>query len=265
MVRQNSRKQVVITRPEPMAVETEKRLNAMGIETLLLPMHKVEALPLAPHETAEIDDIDDTDDTGPALIVTSLNGVAFGLQRSTVERSIPVYAVGDKTAEAARKLGFREVHSAAGNAHDLVALIKKQATTIEQFIQYNFIHYTGGTLPRADDHRQFASTTALNINDALAEVGISVKTVMCYGLVRSPHKLQEYDFDSYNHVLFYAASALQQFETLARQAEIPHILKGMTAYCLSERIKEASDAEWNSIKCAAEPTESALLALLNQS
>lgn len=57
-----------------------------------------------------------------ALAFTSPNGVA-AFARLDGERGLPVFAVGDGTADAALALGFANVASAAGDVHDLVALI----------------------------------------------------------------------------------------------------------------------------------------------
>lgn len=61
-----------------------------------------------------------------ALAFTSRNGVdAFaGL---SPERSLPVFAVGDATAEAARACGFGRVRSADGALADLAALLAAEA------------------------------------------------------------------------------------------------------------------------------------------
>lgn len=61
-----------------------------------------------------------------ALAFTSRNGVeAFaGL---SPERSLPVFAVGDATTEAARTCGFERVRSAGGALADLAALLTAEA------------------------------------------------------------------------------------------------------------------------------------------
>lgn len=61
-----------------------------------------------------------------ALAFTSRNGVdAFaGLSR---ERDLPVFTVGDATAEAARESGFGRVRSAGGALADLAALLIAEA------------------------------------------------------------------------------------------------------------------------------------------
>lgn len=57
-----------------------------------------------------------------AIAFTSLNGVRAAAA-ATAARDLPVFAVGDATARAAREAGWRSVRSAAGDVEDLVRLI----------------------------------------------------------------------------------------------------------------------------------------------
>ena len=61
-----------------------------------------------------------------ALAFTSRNGVAAFTALSDA-RALPVFTVGDATADAAREAGFATVHSAAGAIGDLVRLLSAEA------------------------------------------------------------------------------------------------------------------------------------------
>lgn len=61
-----------------------------------------------------------------ALAFTSRNGVA-AFAALTGVRGLPVFTVGDATAEAARGAGFAEVRSAAGALGDLARLLSEAA------------------------------------------------------------------------------------------------------------------------------------------
>ena len=61
-----------------------------------------------------------------ALAFTSRNGVAAFAALSD-ERTVPVFTVGDATAEAARAAGFASVRSAAGAIGELVRLLAAEA------------------------------------------------------------------------------------------------------------------------------------------
>lgn len=102
---------VWITRTLPGAALTAARVQALGWTPLVSPLLEVRLL----------DTPIGLDGVG-ALAFTSPNGVAAFVRLRT-ERALPVFAVGDGTADAARSAGFAEVISAAGDVHDLVALI----------------------------------------------------------------------------------------------------------------------------------------------
>ena len=102
---------VWITRTSPGAVSTAARVQALGWTPFVSPLLEVRPLD-TPLRLGGVG----------ALAFTSPNGVA-AFARLDGERALPVFAVGDGTADAARAAGFAEVASAAGDIHDLIALI----------------------------------------------------------------------------------------------------------------------------------------------
>lgn len=106
-----------MTRTEPGASRTATRLAARGFEPLIAPVLAVRPI---------IQPMPDL--TGfRALAFTSPNGVAVFADLSA-DRSLPVFAVGDATAERARQAGFATVTSASGALSDLAWLIAGEAT-----------------------------------------------------------------------------------------------------------------------------------------
>lgn len=102
---------VWITRTLPGAASTAARVRALGWTPLVGPLLMVRQLD-EPLCLAGVG----------ALAFTSPNGVA-AFARLEGERALPVFAVGDGTADAARAAGFAKVASAAGDIHALIALI----------------------------------------------------------------------------------------------------------------------------------------------
>lgn len=100
-----------IARAQPGADETAARVRALGRQAVTAPVIEVRSIP------GQIDLGD-----AVALAFTSRNGVAAFAGRSQ-RRDLPVFTVGDATAEAARAAGFAEVRSAAGDVRALAALI----------------------------------------------------------------------------------------------------------------------------------------------
>lgn len=105
-------KRVWITRAEPGAARTAARLRDMGFEPIVAPLLAIENL------TPPVPDL------APfaAVAFTSVNGVS-AFAALTPRRDIPVFAVGDATAQAAHDAGFADVRSAAGDLHTLARLI----------------------------------------------------------------------------------------------------------------------------------------------
>jgi uroporphyrinogen-III synthase len=108
---------ILVTRPEPDNVRTAAALRARGHAVILAPLMQIE--PLAPDLGG-----------GPfaAVVLTSANAaraLARHPQRDVV-LSLPVFAVGGATADAARDAGFRRIETAGGDAVDLVRVIAAQ-------------------------------------------------------------------------------------------------------------------------------------------
>ena len=107
---------VLITRPEPDAAYEAELIAARGHQPVLAPLLEIEfckaALPLA---------------GAYGLIVTSRNALrALAAHPDRVAASrLPLYAVGEATAEAAWELGFAEVTAGPGTAEGLAALIAR--------------------------------------------------------------------------------------------------------------------------------------------
>ena len=109
---------ILVTRPEPDNTTTVAALRAKGHIVLSAPMLRFEAVPLQ----------DDPDASYGAVIVTSANALRAIAGQSVLPMllDLPLFAVGDKTAEAARDAGFKKVFSADGDAAALRDLIASQ-------------------------------------------------------------------------------------------------------------------------------------------
>ncbi len=108
-------RRIWVTRASPGAEATAARLVAMGFEPLVDPLLEVRDL-------SPVLDLTDF----AALAFTSVNGVA-AFARLASDRTRPVFAVGDRTAQAAREAGFAQVASADGDVEALATLILNRA------------------------------------------------------------------------------------------------------------------------------------------
>ncbi|MCS6626488.1 uroporphyrinogen-III synthase [Roseibacterium beibuensis] len=110
-------RRVWVTRAEPGATRTADRLTALGFAPVVSPLLAIRPIPQA---APDLDGV-------TALAFTSRNGVA-AFSALTGERRLPVFTVGDATAEAALAAGFSSVRSAAGALGDLASLLAAEAS-----------------------------------------------------------------------------------------------------------------------------------------
>lgn len=89
-------RRLIVLRPEPGASATVEQARAMGLEAVALPLFEVRPLPWELPDAAGFD----------GLLLTSANAVRHGGAGLHKLRRLPAYAVGEATAEAARKAGF---------------------------------------------------------------------------------------------------------------------------------------------------------------
>jgi uroporphyrinogen-III synthase len=110
------RRRVWVTRAEPGASRTAARLRRIGFVPEVRPVLAIRPLPQPEPELSGV----------AALAFTSPNGVAAFAGLSP-HRHLPVFTVGDATAEAARQAGWERVTSASGAVDDLAKLLLQEA------------------------------------------------------------------------------------------------------------------------------------------
>ena len=121
---------VWITRTQPGAAQTAKRVEALGLTPVIAPLLEITA---TAHSSA-------APQPGEALAFTSANGVRAFASLSD-KRGFHVYCVGRATAEQARAIGLEHVKSADGAVDDLAALLRADA--ISQLVHYSGVHVAG--------------------------------------------------------------------------------------------------------------------------
>lgn len=103
---------VAVLRPEPGNSATIARAQALGLETLSLPLFAVEPLPWTAPDPADFD----------ALMLTSANALRWAGPAIDLLRALPVLAVGKATAAAARTAGFNVMRVGDRDAAALLAI-----------------------------------------------------------------------------------------------------------------------------------------------
>jgi uroporphyrinogen-III synthase len=230
---------VLVTRPEPDGDRTAARLRARGCEVMLSPLLRLE--PIAA----------DLGDRWDALALTSANAahVLAGHPALAALRAIPLYAVGGRSAEAARAQGFAHVISADGNAGDLVRLITTQLRPGARVL------YLAGEDRAAD------------LAGDLAAAGIEVQLRVVYRAVAVPQFTAEVRAalaaGRLDGVLHFSRRTAAIYVECAAQAGLSVPALAPVQYCLSRQVAEPlAAAGAQAIRVAERPTEAELIELV---
>lgn len=234
---------VLVTRPEPQAARTARRLAETGFEAVTLPLTEIVGLPV---EAAAF--------SGPvdAVAVTSANALRHLLPAVvTTLTDRRCFAVGERTAKLARDLGFRDVIAGSGDAGALAAEIVRHMGAGAA------VAYPCGRVRLSDFEAR------------LAGAGFAVHPVEAYDTVAVDHSSVELAAvvgpEPIDAVLLYSANAADLFERLAWPPETRLLLARAHYFCMSPRVAAAlRSVEAAQVHVAAEPTEPALLRLLAQ-
>jgi len=138
---------VLLTRPLEDSRALAQTLEAEGIAPLIWPLTRIVPT-VAVLELAT--------DTG-GLLFTSVNGVR-ALAALTGRRDLPALCVGQATAEAARKAGFRDCVSAGGDARALAELARQSGIG-------DFLHPRGHDT--AGDLKGWLATSGQTVTEAV--------------------------------------------------------------------------------------------------
>ncbi|HVV64521.1 MAG TPA: uroporphyrinogen-III synthase [Rhizomicrobium sp.] len=225
---------VLVTRPIEDALRTAERLKARGHEAVVAPLLSVS---FRSGPEIPLDDVQ-------AVLVTSANGVRALAQR-TPRRDIPVFAVGDQTAAAAREAGFSLVNNAEGDARALASAAARWAKSGR------------GTLLHASGADGGGALTT-----SLREQGFQTQKMDLYDIVPArdiPQELRErIGRGEIGAALFFSPRSARVFRDCATAARLD--LGAMTAVCISQAAKSAlAPLALRDIRVAARPDMDAIL------
>jgi uroporphyrinogen-III synthase len=224
---------IVVTRPQTDGERTAAALEALGHEVLVAPLMRIE--PVAA----------DLAGTWSAIVITSAN--ALQAVRTTADKTLPVFAVGDRSAEAARRAGFAEVSSANGDVNDLVRLIAARTVGAKTPLLY-----------LAGEDR------AGDLVAQLADRGIDAEMKVVYRTIAEAFPpvlaaaLEAGDVDA---VLHFSRRSAELFVEGARVSGVAGPAEDVRHLCLSAQVAEPL-AGATRVSIAARPDERALIALL---
>src|SRR3984885_3576573 len=238
---------VLVTRPHPDDDSTAASLRARGFEVLLAPMLRFE--PVA---------FDDEDLRYGAVIVTSANalrGIEPQLKGSKLLK-LPLFAVGEHTAAAAREARFETVISAKGDAASLrdIVLASVKAKTLKKASP--LLYLAGADLAR-------------DLAGELGERGFTVVTQTTYRMVPLSALPREtcdaFAANGVEAVLHYSRRSARAFLEAVRAAGVEISALAIPRCCISAAVASiVRDAGATQVMVAASPDENALFELLNR-
>jgi uroporphyrinogen-III synthase len=236
------RGRVLVTRPEPGASRTARRLADQGYEPVVLPLTEIRPLPVEHIPGAA---------TVDAVAITSANAIRHAPPHliSALSQK-PVFAVGGETARAARNGGFATVFEGPGNAEGLAA----EMARLEPGSQ---VLYLCGRIRRE------------GFEAALRSAGFGVDAVETYDTIVLSHATN-FVMSTLGSVPVEAALVLSAvagvaLSMLTERADLRQLFENTRYFCISRRAAAALETRHRGgIHVAATPNEDALISLLER-
>jgi len=231
---------LLLTRPEPDAQRTAAVLRARGHEAIIAPLLRIEA------------QIDVQIGEGPwgAILVTSANAgpaIAFH-ERAPRLRSLPVFAVGRRSAQTMAAAGFSDVKHSDGDVSDLVGFVAAQLMPDTPLL------YLAGEERSGD------------LAGELRGRGFAVETAVVYRAIATAHLPPEASelLTDQSGVLHFSRRSAEAFLDAAQAMNVLAAALRAIHYCLSPRVAEPlMRAGAADVRVAQQPSETALIALID--
>lgn len=211
---------LLVLRPEPGASATAMTARAMGCEVVVAPLFKIR--PLAWEMPAR---------KPWALLMTSANAARSGGNALTDLMDLPVYAVGEATAAAARQVGFARIVTGDGDAAAIVSRAAADGMT--------YLLHLSGREHRAVTHR------GVTIDRRILYTADPVKQLPDAARALLPDVV----------ALLHSPRAATLFARLVGERS------GVRIAAISEATRAAAGGGWQADAVAEVPTDASLLAV----
>ena len=204
---------LLIVRPQPGADESAARARALGQEPIVAPLFETRPLAWTPPEPAGFD----------AVLLTSANAARLGGPGLTPFLALPCYAVGARTAAAARAAGFADIRTGPSDGAALAAMAARDGAR-------KMLHLGGREHVPLPAAHHIAVYAAEETGALPADLGEAV-------------------------VLLHSARAAARFAALVRDRS------GVVVAAISAEAAAAAGKGWKQVAVAATPSDEALLEL----
>jgi len=204
---------LLIVRPQPGAEESARRARALGLEPIVAPLFETRPLAWTPPDPADFD----------AILLTSANAARLGGEGLSPFLFMPCYAVGERTADAARAAGFADVRTGPSDGAALAAMAKRDGAR-------SLLHLGGRHHRPLEGAVPVAIYTSEEAGALPADLGEAV-------------------------VLLHSPRAAARFAALAGDRD------KFSLAAISAQTAAAAGAGWRTVAIAAAPRDEALLEL----
>jgi uroporphyrinogen-III synthase len=227
---------ILLTRAKADAERTAARLEALGHRIIISPVIDIIAtgasLPDEPFE---------------AVIATSAHAFTGDTQPLT---HIPLYAVGERTREAAERADWTAPIVVRENAETLIALLRRESHGLSRVI------YLAGR-----DRKPDIEAAAKEIGFDLAVIEAYIAHAVSSLSQQAEHALREHELDA---VLHYSRRGAELFIAMTQRAELWPQARQLRHFAVSQDIAEPLIAAGAQTRIAPRPDEDHLLAALSQ-
>jgi uroporphyrinogen-III synthase len=230
---------ILITRPRLDAGPLAAALAAHGIDSLIEPLMETVFVADAPIDFAGVQ----------AVVATSANGVR-ALAAREHRSELPLYAVGDATARAARDAGFTAVSSAAGDVEALADMIIARVNPAR-----GTLLHVAGTISAGD------------LAGRLAAAGFVYRRTVLYRMepaqALSQTAQRALASGALSAAAFYSPRTGAIFSALIAAHALEPACQPLSAYCLSAAVADRiAHLCWARTVLADRPDQSAMLAAI---
>ena len=230
---------IVLTRPQEDSQRTAAALRAKGHDVLIAPLLRVE--PVDARLTT----------AWGGIVITSANA-AMALATNAAREGLiklPLYAVGQRTAAAAREIGFAEIVIAGGDVRDLLRTIVARRADSK-----------GPLLYLAGEDRSGDLIGDLTVRGIAAEMAVVYRAAPApfSGDLIDALKVGEVDA-----VLHFSKRSAESYLAGAKAAQLTKPALALAHYCLSEQIAgPLQTAGAGRVVVAKRPDEASIIDLL---
>lgn len=219
---------IIAIRPEPALSETLEIARETGISVTGIALSKAQPCKWEAPEPADYD----------AILAGSANAFRHGGAQLDILKSLPVMAVGEQTAKAAREAGFTVSHIGTGGLQGLIDALDDAPRRLLRISGKDHV-----TLTWPDD--------------------ITFDTRIVYQMEALPLSFGDAETLKAGAImLLFSASSAAHFWLECERMNVPH--SAVTVAALGPRIAAAAGDGWRAVHTAANPSTAELLALAQQ-